>query len=287
MEHHVGVQIEVVRHDHRPQHPDGDGDGGGVEAGYERIPGGGSPIGLHQGQLHQIAGRDDADDDDDHPLDMAIATGHDQSDLEHHGDRPTDHQRQPEEQAKAEGSSQQFGHVGGDAGQHDAAPEKTGPRPREPLPYVVGQAVTGHDAQPGRHALEQDEHQRGQGYHPEQRIAELASPGDVGGPVAGIDEPHRDDEARPQVAEKVAADEDAQLGQPGWTRRWRRTRRSSGRDQSRLHFLPRASPAPRTHASQSTGRSKKSLGLSQQTWSMVALSRPNSLMASITRGTMK
>ena len=124
-------------------------------------------------------------------------------------------QRQPEEDLKAESAAQQFGHVGGDAGEHDAPAEKRPSNGRgKRCADVVGKAVAGDDPQPGRHALEEDQHERPQGDHPQQRVVELAAAGHVGGPVARVDEADGDDEPGPQVAQEVAAEEEAKNGQP-------------------------------------------------------------------------
>ena len=72
---------------------------------------------------------------------------------------------------------------------------------------IVGEAVARHYPQTRRHALEEDQHERPQGDDPQQRVAELAAAGHVGGPVARVDEADGDDEPRPQVAQEVAVEE--------------------------------------------------------------------------------
>jgi hypothetical protein len=54
-----------------------------------------------------------------------------------------------------------------------------------------------------RVVLEHDQHPRRQRDDPQQHTAKLRAAGDVRGPVARIDEAHRDQHSRPDVAEDV------------------------------------------------------------------------------------
>ena len=172
------------------------------------------PIGIHESQFDDVAERDYPYEGHHYPFDVPVPSGGDEQDLEDGGDHGAGKERQPEEDLKAERPAQQFGHVGGDAGHDDAAPEEGGPRPGETLADVVGQAVARHYPQPGRHALEEDQHERPQRDDPQQRVAELAPAGHVGRPVARVDEADGDDEPRSQVAQEVAVEEDAKNARP-------------------------------------------------------------------------
>ncbi len=169
-----------------------------------------APVGMHQRQLDDVTERDDPDERHHDPLDVPVAAGGDQEDLQDHGDRAPGQDRQPEQDLEAESAAQDLGHVGGDAGDHDAPAEHRGDRAGEAVVDVVGEAVAGHDAQSGGHALEQDEHECPQRDDPQQGVAELAAAGDVGGPVTGIDEAHGDDEPGTQEAQELPAEVQAE-----------------------------------------------------------------------------
>jgi hypothetical protein len=55
--------------------------------------------------------------------------------------------------------------------------------------------------------LQEDQHEGGQRHHPEQAVAELRAAGDVGRPVARVDEADGDYETRPKVAQQLAREE--------------------------------------------------------------------------------
>ena len=63
------------------------------------------------------------------------------------------------------------------------------------------------DAQLGRHVLQEDQHERAERDDPQQLVAELRAAGDVGSPVAGVDEADGDHEARPEVAQQLAREQ--------------------------------------------------------------------------------
>ena len=58
--------------------------------------------------------------------------------------------------------------------------------------------------------LQKDQHEGAERDDPEQRVAELRTAGDVGRPVAGVDEAYRDDEAGAEVAQQLAREEVAE-----------------------------------------------------------------------------
>jgi len=72
---------------------------------------------------------------------------------------------------------------------------------------VGRQRVAGDDAELGGEVLQEDQHERAQRDDPEQRVAELGAAGDVGGPVARVDEADGDDEARAEVAQEFPREE--------------------------------------------------------------------------------
>ena len=76
--------------------------------------------------------------------------------------------------------------------------------------------MSGHYLDARRHVLQAKHQYEGQEPDdPEQPVAEGAASGDVGGPVARVDEAHCDDESGPQVAQEVAGEEQADVGGAG------------------------------------------------------------------------
>ena len=126
---------------------------------------------------------------------------------------------------------------GGDGGQHRRGEDRQGDDFREVGGGGLGEAESGGDPQVRGVVLEQDQHEGGEGDHPEQRVAVGRAGGDVGGPVAGIDEADGHEEAGADVFEDVP-DAANHAGTPG---------RGSGRRRSSSAATP-ASPAPRVNA---------------------------------------
>ena len=115
-----------------------------------------------------------------------------------------------EQDLKAERPAQDLGEARRDQRRHHGAAEEDHQRPREMPAHVHRQRGAGDDPQAGRDVLQKDQHQRAQRDDPEQRIAELAAAGQIGGPVARVDETDRDDEPRAEVAKQLARE---QVGQ--------------------------------------------------------------------------
>ena len=165
------------------------------------------PVGLHEEELDDVAAGDDREEDDDHALEPMVLLPEDGDEDDADGERRADPERQPEEEIEAESGPEVLGQVGRHAGQHDGDAGDPDDGLGQLRADVGGQGVAGDDAQLGREVLQEDEHERAERDDPQQRVAELRPAGDVGRPVAGVDEADGDDEPGAQVAEQLAREQ--------------------------------------------------------------------------------
>ncbi len=199
----LAVEKEVVGHDHGPEHAHHDDDAPLGQAGPHPGDSGLDPIDVHQGQFVEKGEPDDRDKADDDLLHHPVGVG------EQHQRNKEDHQessgrqRDVEQHLEGNGPAEDFGKGGGNRGEH----RRSEHRPADPGGRVLigglGQTQPGDDPQMGDIVLEHDQHQGGEGDHPQQRVAVTGPGGDVGGPVTRIDETDRDQQTRPNVAENL------------------------------------------------------------------------------------
>ena len=102
------------------------------------------------------------------------------------GEEHADGERDVEQQVERDRRADHLGEVAG--GDRDLAedPETDRDRPRVVVAAGLREIASGDDAELGREPLQQHRHEVREQDDAEQRVAELRSAGEIGGPVAGI-----------------------------------------------------------------------------------------------------
>ena len=112
------------------------------------------------------------------------------------GEQAGREQRNAEEQVEAECRAYDLGHIAGRRDDLGLDPEPDRGSPREGVPAGLREVLTGCDPQLGGLGLDDHRDQVRSEDDPEQQIAELGAPGDVGGEVARVDVGDGRDEGR-------------------------------------------------------------------------------------------
>ncbi len=148
----------------------------------------GAGIGFGNQDLEQEAAGDGGDQHDDERLEQPKALVLHVEDDEHveRRDRDPPRERNAEQEVQGDRRADHFGEVA--RGDRDLAdhPQEKRHRPRVVVTARLGQVATGHDAELGRKALQQNRHQVGQQNDGEECVPEARAPREIGGPVAGI-----------------------------------------------------------------------------------------------------
>ena len=111
-----------------------------------------------------------------------------------------------EEDVEPQGGPEDLRERGRDTGGHGGcAVDQSGKRANV-LVDRLRQALAGHDPEVRGHVLPEDQDQRAERDHPKQVVVEVRSGGDVGCPVAGVDEPDRHEKPRPQISDHLPDD---------------------------------------------------------------------------------
>ncbi len=199
----LGVEEDVVGHDHGAEDGHDDGDGPGRERRHDPPRGRLTPGHVDERQLEEEGQADERDEGDDGFFEARVGVREEQGQDDGQGQHGRGPQRQPgEEQVQADRGAQDLGQGRRDGGQ-DGAPQHELRCRRPHVPgRRLGQAQARGDAEVGDVVLEDDEHQGRQGDHPEKGVAVPGPRGDVRGPVAGVDEADRDQESRADVPEE-------------------------------------------------------------------------------------
>ncbi len=104
----------------------------------------------------------------------------------------------------------------------------------------LGKTVAGNDPEVSCVVLKEDEHEGGEGHHPEEPIAVNGAGSHVGRPVTGIDEADRDEDARPDVLHHIRHEGQGSVAVPRPVGALRHgTTRPTGRSGPRCGTYPR------------------------------------------------
>ena len=197
-----------------------------VERGQQRRPEGGAPVRVRQEDLEAVAEADHTDQRHDaalQPLEPGKIERKDGKDRDGRNHRrgkqrfgrrkPVRLHRRAGEQIQPQRRAKKLGEVGRHGRDLGGDPQPHGRRPTEVLAAALRQRHSRHNAQLGREVLDDDRHRVRPQQHPQQAVAELAAPHDVGGEVARVDIRDRRDKGRPEVAPDLVSAE-AQAGRP-------------------------------------------------------------------------
>ena len=197
------VQEQVVRHHHRPQHAHDNQHGvlreGGLHPARDGLP----PIHVHEEQLIQERQADDGDEGDNPPLYFIICIAEQQGEA-HDGDDGRAHldghaEQHPERDGATQNLRQRGGYAGEQRRREDRAAQPAGQVPIGRL----REAQPRHDAEVRHVVLDDNQHDGGKSDHPQQRVAERGAGGEVGRPVARVDEAYGDEQPRPDILQQV------------------------------------------------------------------------------------
>ena len=206
----VRMQVDVVRHDDRPEHGHPDQNTLAGERRYDPVRHRARPIGVHDVELHDVAQCDHGQEGDYHPLEVVVLPSGDQQVVDHQRERCSDVDGDVEQERETERRAEVLRQLCGRASCHDRHAEDPDPRTREPAAHVRRQRPAADDAEASGYVLQEDEHQGAEGDDPQELEAELAAAGDVGRPVAWVYEPYGDDEAGAQIAQQLPREQIAQ-----------------------------------------------------------------------------
>ncbi len=191
-----------MRHDHGAQHAHQDGDGAGRDLRFHQADQRGLPMDVDQREFINEGEADQRDEADDPLFHFGVSVGDKHRTHGDHREQRAGHERYAEEHFQGDRRAEDLGQCCCDRGSDSGEQDDPGCPGFQMPGGGFRDAVAGHNAEVGGVVLKQNQHDRGERDHPEQRIPELRSGGDVGGPVAGIDEPHCDQQARPDVLQE-------------------------------------------------------------------------------------
>ena len=163
------------------------------------------PAHVHEGELRQEGEAHHRDEGYDPALDALVRAGgqHEQGRCGY--DDAARAQGQAKEHLERNGRAQDLGHGGGDGRQVGASKHDDGRRARKVLAGGLCKAGAGDNAQVRGVVLQDDEHDGGEGDHPEQGVAKLRAGRHVGRPVARVYEADGDQQAGADVAKDLLA----------------------------------------------------------------------------------
>ena len=178
-----------------------------AEARHDRVPADLAQVGVREDQLGDVADADHADDRGDHRLEQPHAEPLKPEDRERRdaGEDRRGKEAEAEEQLEPDRGAQELREVGRHRDQLGLYPQAARHSPRIPLAADLGQVVACRDAELRRERLDHHRHQARGDDHPDQRVAELRSGGDVRREVARVDVRDAGDERRAEEGQDAEA----------------------------------------------------------------------------------